>query len=246
MASSSAALGSIVVECGLQLALIAPLAALCLWRRDRPIARALAFAACFVGAAIALRLPRLVPALDVLGGAWNWDGKLYGVAFGLAAYAATRRLYLDHDYLRLAQRRAWAALVVAAALVAIAAAVAAWFAPPMAFDGETLAYQATMPGLDEEVLYRCVLLGLVQRDRIASGKVRLGESGALVVACLFGLVHALRVGGGEVSLDVGYFAMTLATGYALSWMATRTGSIALPIAAHNFANTVGNLVAMVR
>jgi MFS family permease len=106
---------------------------------------------------------------------------------------------------------------------------------------ETLLYQASMPGVDEEVGFRGVLLALLVT---AFGKpwrvlgIQLGW-GALPIVAFFGLAHGFVAGA-----DFSWFQVAVAgaTGAALLWIKERTGSIWIAVLVHNLAN-IGSQIA---
>jgi hypothetical protein len=97
---------------------------------------------------------------------------------------------------------------------------------------ETWLYQATLPGLVEETVFRGVLLALADRAvaaRHARWEVmgaRIGWSGLLVTLSFLAL-HGISLG---TVLGV------LPAALLYLWLRQRTGSLLLPIAAHNLWN----------
>jgi membrane protease YdiL (CAAX protease family) len=101
-----------------------------------------------------------------------------------------------------------------------------------------------MPGLDEEIFYRGVGLALLNR---AFGKnqdlfgAKIGW-GLIIISLLFGIIHGVHLTD-QLELKVDLFSMllTVASGFLLGWLRERSGSLVLPIAAHNLGNTVTRL-----
>ncbi|NCQ47531.1 MAG: CPBP family intramembrane metalloprotease, partial [Sphingomonadales bacterium] len=109
-------------------------------------------------------------------------------------------------------------------------------------DTETLLYQATIPGIDEELMFRgLLLLGL---SMAVTGKTwtlwgaPVGWA-AILVTIFFALGHSIMVSDGEVQTIWIATIYTAILGSALMWIRLRTGSILLPIIAHNATNFVG-------
>lgn len=182
--------------------------------------------------------------LPHLGETWNWTGKLTAVALTLAVAAlpATgwRRagLTLRQDPAGLRGALALSAVLV---LVFLGLALAL---PGEGADAETLAFQLTLPGLDEELFYRGVLLLMLneafgQPLRVLGA--RLGWGAAL--SCLaFGLVHALGHEAGAWSFEPMVMAATGGPAILLVWLREKTGSVLLPVLLHNWANSIFLLV----
>lgn len=112
------------------------------------------------------------------------------------------------------------------------------------FNLEILLFQITMPGFDEEIMFRGVLLGLMCSCLRNDGPTWRNPAN-LIASILFGLVHALNVDRGSVSFSVSSFIWTGMIGYGLGYMTLKTRSILLAIVAHNLCNFLQNLVAMI-
>ena len=183
-------------------------------------------------------LPSLLP------GEYNWQGKLLALAATLAIAALPafgwRRIGLT---LAQAPGSLKTALPVAALYCALFLALAFVF-PGDPGSGETIAFQLTMPGLEEEIFYRGLLLFAL--DRTFTGRLRLlGVEwgwGAILSCLLFGMAHAFGYSNGAFSLDPLVMALTALPSLIVVWMRLRTGSLLLPILMHNFGNTIMNLV----
>ena len=184
----------------------------------------------------------LVP--DVLGGAWNWQGKLAALAATLALAALP---VVGWRAAGLTLRQAPGSLVrclpVMLAYGGLFLAIALAF-PPDAPTRETVAFQTTMPGLEEEAFYRGLLL--LTLDRAFTGRVGiLGVDwgwGALLSCALFGLAHAFGYDDGAFTFDAMTMALTAVPSLLAVWLRYRTGSIALPVVLHNVGNAIGYLV----
>ena len=117
-------------------------------------------------------------------------------------------------------------------------AIIALVSPNESFDANTLAFQATMPGIEEELFYRGVLLlalneAFTRRWRVAG--VSVGWA-ALLTSILFGLAHAVDVEAGRFAFDLFPFLFTALPALILLWVRERTESLVWPILLHNLAN----------
>lgn len=191
-------------------------------------------------------IPDLLPALR-----WNWQGKAMALAATLLV-AALPAFGWRASGLTLSQRPGSlpAALAVAAAYCLFFVAMA------LIFDGdpatpESLAFQLTMPGLEEEPFFRGILLLALHRaftgealpdaghgsawQRMTGGAGR----AALLSSVMFGLVHAFAYSDGAFHLDPLTLLLTGGPSLLLAvWLRLRTGSVLLPILLHNFGNTI--------
>lgn len=136
-----------------------------------------------------LALPRLGFFADL---GWNWQNKLLLAA--LTALAITLWSPLTWHSVGLRRpRRGWLIPVVGAFAVMLGLNVLG--GPQITTDAETFLFQALVPGLDEELLYRGVLLLLLHRTLAARRTMWRGEVGwaAPIICLLFGLAHGLHV-----------------------------------------------------
>lgn len=180
--------------------------------------------------------------LDFGSSAWNWEGKALAVllSLGVAAWLGLRRSGVTLRHYRTGLP---GALALSAVLVAVFLGLALYF-PTDAADADTLAFQLTMPGLDEELFYRGVLLVMLN-EAFGRPVTILGAPmgwGALVSSFAFGLTHALGYADGGFTFDAMAMALTGGPALLLVWIREKTGSVVLPILLHNFANSIFHLV----
>lgn len=109
---------------------------------------------------------------------------------------------------------------------------------------EEVAFQLTMPGLEEEPFYQGILLFAL--DRAFTGRRRfLGVDwswGAVLSCLLFGMAHAFGFAHASFSFDPMTMALTAIPSFIAVWLRLRTGSLLLPILLHNFGNSFSLLV----
>ncbi|MNS63579.1 CAAX amino terminal protease self- immunity [compost metagenome] len=181
----------------------------------------------------------LFPSLP-LGGDWNWQGKILALAASLVVIAlpgfGRRETGLTVVQ---APGSLKPALPVVGFYVGLFLILALIF-PNEGLSVEALAFQLTMPGLEEEVFYRGVLL--VALGRAFAGRVRfLGVDwglGAILSCVLFGLAHAFGFSDGEFSFDPLTMGLTAVPSLIAVWLALKTRSLVLPVLLHNFGNAV--------
>lgn len=174
---------------------------------------------------------------------WNWAGKLAAIASTLIVMSLPafgwKRCGMTLD-----QGPRWGgAMVMFVALAGLFFWLALSGADGKPDSLETIAFQWTMPGLDEEFFYRGTLLLALNeafRGRIGIAGVPIGYGGVLT-SFLFGITHALSFKAGAVDFDLMTFAMTGLPAFLLLWLRERTGSLVLPVIAHNIANGASTL-----
>ena len=177
-------------------------------------------------------------------GDWNWLGK--GLALvAMLAVAALPAFGWRRVGLTFRQERGslvWCLPVVGLYLAFFFAI--ALFTPNATADVETIAFQLTMPGLEEELFYRGVLLFAL--GEAFRGKVRLlGVDwgwDAVLSSTLFGLTHAFGFSDSAFTFDPMYFALTFVPSFLGVWLREKSGSLCLPILVHNAGNSLSLLL----
>lgn len=206
------------------------------------------FCLVFVVYSCAIMLGRVYDAFHIINGNWNWSGKIYGVLCGILCYYVFRKYFKERDFFTLKQAEGSKQPVWIATIGITVLAVLAWLFAGSGgeWNIETLAFQLTLPGLDEEIMFRGVLMGLL----LSSLKIKIkyiGNPSNLLIAVLFGFVHAFTLSKEyEISFNTIYFIQTAFAGYVYGWIAIKSRSIAFPILAHNASNFLGTLVMMVK
>lgn len=181
-------------------------------------------------------LPTFLPDSD-----WNWQGKLLALAASLAI-ASHPAIGWRRIGLTLAQSRKGlvGTLAIAIAYCLFFVAIASMFANDEP-NVDAVAFQLTMPGIEEEIFYRGLLLFMLHeafRGRVRLAGANWGWS-ALLTSLLFGLAHAFSYSTAEgVSFDAMIMAMTFIPSFLAVWMRERSGSLLLPILVHNFGNSI--------
>jgi len=182
-----------------------------------------------------------LPEIDMMSGPWPWEGQLAALLTMLVAGVLIFRGDRAAWGLTLAQNgpaalRGW----LAAGLIIALFAAGAWRLAPGSYGGGVLdyAYQATLPGLSEEIFYRGVLL--LALDRAFSGRLNvLGAPlgwGAVMTTVFFASAHTLGMTPAYLmTLEINAAAYYMLAGFVLVWLRAATGSLLAPILVHNWA-----------
>lgn len=173
---------------------------------------------------------------------WNWEGKALAIGLSLvvASVLGWRKVGLT---LKQDREGLPGALALCGVLAALFLGLALWF-PGQGFTADSLAFQLTMPGFDEELFYRGVLL-LMLNEAFGRPLKVLGAPmgwGAVVTSAAFGLAHALGYQDGAFTFDAMTMALTGLPALLLVWLKEKTGSLLLPVVMHNFANAISMLI----
>jgi len=173
---------------------------------------------------------------------WNWEGKALaiGLSLAVASVLGWRKVGLT---LKQDPEGLPGALALCGLLAALFLGLAVWF-PGQGFTVDSLAFQLTMPGFDEELFYRGVLL-LMLNEAFGRPLKVLGAPlgwGAVITSVAFGLAHALGYQDGAFTFDAMTMALTGLPALLLVWLKEKTGSLLLPVVMHNFANAISMLI----
>lgn len=206
-------------------------------RRERAIGpggwRTLALAGgIYLTAIIVLNLPRVGFFADLT---FNWQNKLLLVLLLAVAVRGWPGLTWRGVGVRRPARRWWVpvlAIVLGALGLQLLGGPMAEVTPTV----EAAAFQAVVPGLDEELLFRGVLLFLLDRALTARRAMWGGQVGwsALVTSVLFGLGHGLELGEGfEIAVHPVGIVPALLLGLLIAWLRVRWRSLWPAVLAHN-------------
>lgn len=230
---------------------IAPLAflILCLPALRNPQARGWIPVVIFMSVldSVATLVPAYVHALQIPGTHWNWGGKILDIVVMLAvatAFIVAKRFTARDIGLTFRQAPGtWRAIVfmMIPYCIVLAVLTAKWFGETQPQTAETIWYEATMPGLAEELLWRGILLAIL--DRMFSVRFKLANAdigyGAIALTLVFALVHGLHFDKTlAVQTDGMNALMAAVTGFALVWLRLRAKSLVLPVVLHNATNVI--------
>jgi uncharacterized protein len=180
-------------------------------------------------------LPRLIPPSE-----WNWQGKLLALAATLAIAALPAFGWRKSGLTFEQAKGSLGSCLPLAITYCVFFAVLAHFFPSPPASRETIAFQLTMPGFEEEPFYRGILL--LALDQAFRGRVRLIAVdwgwGAVLSCALFGLAHAFGFSHGHFSFDPLNMALTALPSFIGVWLRIRTGSLVIPVLLHNFGNSI--------
>ena len=204
--------------------------------------RVLSIIVCYFIYNAALTMQFQFNCLNIIHGNWNWDGKIYGLACGIVLYFLFRRQFADNNFFTLKQNKEGlrSALKVVVAILSIS--ILGGVVNDKEFNLETLLFQLLMPGIDEEIMYRGVLLGLMC-SALRTGNAAWRTPAIMINAILFGLVHALSLDG-ALQINIMNFIWTGLLGYGFGYITIKTRSILIPMLTHNLYNFTLNLLSM--
>jgi uncharacterized protein len=180
-------------------------------------------------------LPSLVKGLNPAGAQWNWVGKIFSLALSAIVIAALR-LSPTAVGLTTKHRHTKTGLVALLLFIVWGSCLGLLFKPGVP-DIETLLFQATMPSLSEELVYRgiapAILLGLFRQPQSGDD---IPWVVILSTAIVFGAWHGLKYSNGLFGFDIMSALFPFIGSIPGGWLRYKTGSLLFPILAHSFAN----------
>ena len=236
---------------GINLALLAPLFALAFLLSGKgksAVKPVLLFALLFtldMACIWSFKLVEFIPAW----GKYNWQGKVLEAAWPVLLAFIVPMFAAKRIGLTLPETpRSWRTLPIACAAylllgIPLLYLLGAHFSPGNA-DLPTWVYEATMPGLGEEFVYRGVCLMLLNEAFGRPWKfagIQFGW-GFIIVTAMFGLIHGVDAKApGDVHIYWSGMIIPAVTGVVLAWLRERTGSVWPGVLFHNFVNTINDL-----
>lgn len=190
-------------------------------------------------------LPR-IDGFPELGEQYNWTGKIAAILTTIAMILIAKKSspHFTNETLGLTLRQNEGSLrpaaIATAAMVALVVTLQLIGGNNPPIDAETFAYQAIIPGIDEELMFRGLLLAIIAA---ALTEVKNGWRWAgILVTVIFAFGHSFFYQPDGSQFDPIALGYTAILGGLMMFIRLRTGSILIPILAHNLTNVVNKLV----
>ena len=178
-------------------------------------------------------LPRTLHILS-LSDHWNWTGKILSLLLSAIVILALR---ISPRAVGLKKPINWKVCLIALVFLVVWGACLGLLFKPGQADAETLAFQATMPELAEELVCRgivpALLFGLILKRSPDYG---IPWAVILATSFAFGIWHGLQYSKGSFGFDVMSALFPFIGSIPGDWLRFKTDSIVIPILAHGIAN----------
>lgn len=174
---------------------------------------------------------------------YGYSGKLYSILL-TAALLFLMQPKFTREEVGLTLRQNEGSLLPASLVVlglAVWALVVGLNSPKGKPDTGLLIYLAVMPGLNEELVYRGVLLAIL--NKLMPPKLTLFAApfgwGVIVTSLLFGLLHSAWMDS-SLAFHFDWIALrnSSVSGLLFAWLRMRTGSLVLPVTAHGLEDVL--------
>ena len=205
----------------------------------------LAFSIFFILNGVLLYLPIKYDELRIISGKWNWNGKIFAVLGAVIFLLVYKKFDLKDYFLTFKQDKKYLkkGIIIITSIFILSSVLNLVFNPSSReWDVETLLFQLTMPGINEEIAYRGIMLGLLAKILKPN---RILHPAIIVTAILFGMAHGLSLDSNlELVFNAAPFFGTLVLGIIWAWITLKTGSILLALISHNLGNVADALIGM--
>ncbi|NBB31712.1 CPBP family intramembrane glutamic endopeptidase [Cellulophaga sp. BC115SP] len=239
----------IIIESILPILVLLPLIPLFISDRNQ-IKKVVLFSLIFIFYQIILKLPITISEVQFIHSKWNWTGKIFSSIFGVLIYYLLQKELKPHDFIKLRQEQESFLKTLSISSFPVCIALFSYFDTSISFDAETLLFQMTLPGVDEEIMFRAILLGLIIpcfKEGITVLNTNIGNPSVLFVALLFGLVHGLTITNNyKLYFDYYPIIWTSFYGYLWGWISIKSKSILQAIISHNMCNFIMFLIRMIK
>lgn len=170
-----------------------------------------------------------------------WSGKLYSIVFVLISIIPLRKIITPSE-IGLTFRQNDKSIrfsLIFIFIFFIVASTLGLLSGKASFDSETLLFMAIMPGLNEELIYRGLLLGLM--NKIFKNKFRIVKTnfgwGAIITSLVFGILHGFQISDNfQLQFDFFTILITGIYGFIFALIRERSGSLVFPVIAHSAAD----------
>jgi hypothetical protein len=183
----------------------------------------------------------------------NWLGKIAAISMLLALYAALpQRIKQETGIQQLPHPTHWGTTLIITLATLVFFVLCSTLLPILSAHlchrptAQALGFAATLPGIDEELAFRGILLALLVSVFGKPWRI-MGISvgwGAVAVTSLFGFAHGFEAAaqGAPWLITALISLISSVMGVLLLWLKEKTGSIWLGVVIHNLANVLSALI----
>lgn len=186
-----------LTETIISLLIISPLILISFNREKRNLKAIVIFFVFYILFNIVLVKPLKIEVLRLINGTYNWTGKVYSVLFTILSYSILKKYLKEENYFTVKQKAGFKKLtfiLIFAPLIVVVLMNIVFNSSN--FSVEDLLFQLSLPGVEEEMVYRGVLLKLLSvnlNKQFKMGRLYPGNSTLFITSILFGLAHGLTV-----------------------------------------------------
>lgn len=173
---------------------------------------------------------------------WNWEGKIVSTIIALVFITLWPNLSWKNVGFTIPKQGTWSRVLIILSGSVLFYAIINYTNNPMAPDLETFLFQGTMPGIEEEIVYRGILWILIAQALPQSTRRFWGADvswSLIITTILFALVHGVSV---DQHFNIAIYPWSIIwtgiTGFFFGWIRAYSGSLLPAIVLHNGMNLV--------
>lgn len=191
-----------------------------------------------------LLLPLSYEIIAIPGTTMNWAGKLLAVTFSITVYFIFKKQWQLDSFINFSpDPSALKKVLMVGGVTLVAIGLLVFISSGgQAIDVENLAFQATMPGIDEE-LWRGILIALIF-PLFKNSRFKMGHPAVWFTTMIFAVGHSLFLQDWSFSFQLPAFIVTGGMGYVLGWVILKSKSFFPALILHNLLNLTINVIPM--
>ena len=237
----------IIAEHLLHLIIVLPILLLALKNRKTETFKiVLIFSIFYLVNGILLYLPLEFEQLRFFTGKWNWTGKIFALLGSILFLVVYKKFDLKDYHLTFKQDKRFLkkGVFIVLLILFLQSIYTYIFNTPKECNYETILFQLTLPGIDEEIAFRGIMLGLLMKITKSDFKYNIHPA-ILITALLFGMTHGLVLNNSfEIIFKSFPFFNTMILGMIWAWITLKSRSILLALMSHNLGNVTIALISM--
>ena len=175
---------------------------------------------------------------------WNWQGKIISLVAALVFIQLGFGQSWDEMGFTLPRPGSWVRIISIFAGAAVIFAIGS-SENPGGIDLETVLYQASMPGFEEELIYRGILWVLIAQALPGTKKLWDANVGwnLIITTFIFALVHGVTFDNNySLIISSSNLISTGMAGFVMGWIRAYSGSILPSVVLHNGINLLAYIV----
>lgn len=190
--------------------------------------------------------------INFINSIWNWEGKILALVFSIIFLIVFNKSLKENNFFTFKQKENSIKYTLLTTLaILLSANLYTYFSPEKTtLNIDSLAFQISMPGTDEEFAFRGIMLGLLMtslNESMQIGKIKIVNPSVLITAFLFGLIHGFPLTP-NLLWQFDYFSFTYSFIFGLiwGWMVLKSRSILMPILSHSMNDFTLTLTTMIK
>lgn len=171
-----------------------------------------------------------------------WESRFFSIITGILCFLLFRKHFANSNYFKIKQEKKYLRKIFIVSIITIIGYLIIFYfrGDPKKFNTEELLFLSTVIGIEEEIFFRGLLLGLLMS--CLDEKMLFIKYPAIVISAIyFGLWH-----GSFLNFDYIGIITNCCYGYIVGWITIKSRSIIIPVIVHNLINFLGYLLIVIK